>query len=316
MKKILVTGCFGFIGFNFIKSLPKNLEVYAVDLKNNLKEEQKERRRELKKLKEIKFINLDISSENDVKKKLGHIRFDYIVHLAAKAGVRASMKDPDLYFKTNIIGFRNIINLCLIKKPEKLIYASSSSVYSCDNYPVSENSNSSFQTSFYAKTKKINEQLAEEYSKIFNVNIIGLRFFSVYGPWGRRDMAPFIFLDSIMKNKKIYLNNSGKNLRDFTYIGDVTMALNSLLKTPLPQGHSIFNICSGKTYLVSDLLLALQKKVGRSAKIINRKSNPLDVYKTHGTSKKIEKALGCKIEFSLENGIVEFIDWYKKNVFK
>ena len=309
---ILITGAAGFLGFSISKSLLiKNHKIYGVDNLNSYysSDYKNLRIKELKKFRHFKFFKIDISDFkkfNDVLKK---IKIDIVIHLAAQAGVRYSVLKPQKYISSNITGFINMMEISKQKKIKKIFYASSSSVYGENsNYPWKE----TFKIkpiSLYAKTKKFNEQLANFYSKKYKIQMVGLRFFTIFGEWGRPDMFLFKLFKSKINKKTLEINNYGKHLRDFTYIHDVTKIMLSLINKKFHQ-HQIFNICSSEPI---SLLKILSYFKGYSIKLKKIKRNKLDVMNTHGDNKRLKKILKT-IKFTDKNrAILNTFDWYKKN---
>ena len=232
--KIIVTGAAGFIGMHSsLKFLKSNYNVLGIDNLNNYYDRSLKLRRlnVLKKYKKFRFNKIDVSNFKNLLKIFRNFKPDFVLHLAAQAGVRHSILHPEDYTKSNLVGFANILECSKILKIKHLIFASSSSVYGdCKEYPLSENQKLNSPISYYAATKLSNELMACSYSHIHNLPSTGLRFFTVYGPWGRPDMALFLFTDAIKKNKKIKLFNSGNMIRDFTYVDDIVNSIFKLLK--------------------------------------------------------------------------------------
>ncbi len=272
MKKILITGCAGFVGFNLSKYLlKKGFKVIGIDNLDNYYSVKLKRDRlnNLTKFKNFKFIknnllNLKLISKIIVKNKISNV-----VHLAAQAGVRLSISNPKKYFDNNVITFFNILEAGRINECKKIIFASSSSVYGeVNNKPIKENILTN-PIQFYATTKVCNEQMGKVYSKIYNMKIIGLRFFTVYGPWGRPDMAYYNFATKILKEKKIDLYNNGQHKRDFTYIDDVTNSIYLILtKNPKKNksNYRIYNIANSNSNPLLKLVSELKKKFTKKSK--------------------------------------------------
>lgn len=309
---ILITGAAGFLGFSISKSLLiKNHKIYGVDNLNDYysSDYKNLRIKELKKLRHFKFFKVDISDFKKFNDVLKEIKIDMVIHLAAQAGVRYSVLKPQKYISSNITGFINMMEISKQKKIKKIFYASSSSVYGENsNYPWKE----TFKIkpiSLYAKTKKFNEQLANFYSKKYKIQIVGLRFFTIFGEWGRPDMFLFKLFKSIINKKTLEINNYGKHLRDFTYIHDVTKIMLFLINKKFHQ-HQIINICSSEPI---SLLKILSFFKGYSIKLKKIKRNKLDVMNTHGDNKRLKKILKT-IKFTDKNrAILNTFDWYKKN---
>tara|TARA_B100000989_G_scaffold270718_1_gene227004 strand:+ start:18681 stop:19640 length:960 start_codon:yes stop_codon:yes gene_type:complete len=310
--KILITGVAGFIGFSFAKHLlNKKIIVYGIDnLDNYYSVRFKNLRvRELRKSKNFHFKKIDITKKTILKKYFANKNFDFIFHFAAQAGVRYSLINPKKYLRVNRDGFENVINN--IKKMDNLkrvFYASSSSVYgSRKKFPSKENSNLLPQ-SIYAKTKLQNENFAKKVSDKTGINLIGLRFFTVYGEWGRPDMFIFKILYAHKKNKLFYLNNYGNHERDFTYIKDVVTILEKLIRVKIFK-HKILNICSSRPINIKRISDYLKKKL-KIKKIIESKKNNYDVNKTHGDNRLLMKYVKFKKFTNFKVGLNNTVNWY------
>lgn len=311
---ILITGCAGFIGFSLAnKLLKKNkVKIFGIDNLNkyySLKLKKK-RLSILKKKKNFSFKKIDLTNKNDLLKFFKLNKIDIVYNLAAQAGVRYVKTQPEKFIESNILGFHNLIDVSRNFKINKFYYASSSSIYGDKNkYPVNENSYLD-PKNIYGLSKKFNE----EYIKINSnkkTKYIGLRFFTVYGEWGRPDMLILKFLDHAKKNKKFFLNNAGKHWRDFTYIDDVVNVLEKLLSKKV-QSNTVFNICSNKPIYIKQLINYLSKKVN-FYNIKNIKKNDIEVFKTHGQNAKILKFIKYKKFSDFYTSVDKTIDWYKKN---
>ena len=321
--KILITGCAGFIGFHISKFLlNKNYFVYGIDILNNYYDVslKKNRLNQLKKYKNFSFFKIDISNKNQIDNFFNKKKIDLIINFAAYAGVQYSLKNPDIYFKTNEIGFYNLLENAKIKKIKKIIFASSSSVSGSNNIKIfSETNNTDSPISLYAATKKNNEILAHFYAINYKIRIIGLRFFTVYGPWGRPDLSIFRFADAIRENKTITLNNNGKHYRDFTYIDDVVKAIHKLimLKNFSKKDqkcnlyYHIFNMGGGQKIQITKIVAILQKLFKKKAIV---KMGPLkkgDIIFSRSSTQKLFRNINYvpKTKFSL--GMKIFFDWFK-----
>ena len=316
--KVLITGCAGFIGFHLSEKLlkNKNFKIVGVDNLNSYYSVKlkKLRLNILKKSKKFKFFKIDISNYNKLKKIFNENKFDIVINLAAQAGVRYSIINPKDYVQTNILGFFNILELCRIKKIKNIFYASSSSVYGDKKiYPVSEKSEI-IPKNIYSFSKKSNEDIAEIYWKQYSMKSIGLRFFTVYGEWGRPDMLMMKYMIAKKNNKKFFLNNNGKHFRDFTYISDVVEILKKLLSVKVKK-NEVYNICSNKPINVNRILNKLNKLYGRPL-VVNKKRLSIEVLKTHGLNTKIKKTVNFKKFTSIDNGIKNLVIWAKKNLEK
>ena len=323
MIRVLVTGCAGFIGFHLCENLlkNKNIKVYGIDNLNSYYDVRLKRLR-LKKLKKHKysqrfqFIKGDIANKNFLSKEFKLNKFEFVINLAAQAGVRHSVDFPETYLESNVIGFFNILESCRKFKIKHLIFASTSSVYGdTKKYPNFEEDNTDKPQSFYAATKKSNEIMAYSYSNIYKLPITGLRFFTVYGPYGRPDMSLFKFSKLILQSKAIPLYNNGNHIRDFTYVSDVTETIVRLIKKP-PRKKTpfdLFNVASSNPIHLKKFLKIIENILGKKAKIKNEPFQLGDVHKTFGSIKKLIKKIKYKPQTSLKKGIESFIDWYLKS---
>jgi UDP-glucuronate 4-epimerase len=318
MTHILVTGCAGFIGHAVVKNLlNKNFKVVGIDNINKYYD-QKLKYKRLKDIKNKKFIfyKLDLNEKNKIEKIYKYYKFAYVVHLAAQAGVRYSLENPYVYFNSNLLGFGNILELSKRYKVKHLVYASSSSVYGLNKVtPFSEKDIVDSPSQIYAATKRANELMAFSYSHLFNLPTTGLRFFTVYGPWGRPDMSIFSFTKKILKNQIIDLYDNGNNRRDFTYIDDVVLAIHKLIfkksKNKIP--HEIYNIGRGSDFKIGDMIKTLEKYLGKKAIIKFSKHKKEDLKITLSNNKKLLRKIKIKKFTNLDKGIEEFVKWYKDN---
>jgi len=316
--KILVTGCAGFIGFhlcNFL--LKKNIKVIGIDNINDYYDTglKKNRLKILRDNKNFLFSKFDLINKKKLNLIVKKNSIKIIIHLAAQAGVRYSIKNPNSYFKNNLEVFFNILEISRVYKINHLIFASTSSVYGENlNYPSEENFNTDEPLSFYAATKKSNEILAYSYSNIFNLPCTGLRFFTVYGPYGRPDMALFKFTKNILENKKIELFNNGNHARDFTYIDDVINGIFLIINKPKKnyKPFNILNIGNGNSRKLKEYIKLIEQNLGLKAKIKKLPLQKADIKKTHSDITKFNLYTGYKPKVSIEVGIKKFIDWYKE----
>lgn len=308
---ILVTGAAGFIGFHTCLRLKEHKIIaldnfdpyYSVELKNK-------RAEELSKAG-IDVIRGDILDKElllDIVKKHS---ITNIIHLAAQAGVRYSLENPEAYLKTNVDGFLSVLEVVRMHPSIKLIYASSSSVYGTnDKIPYATSDRTDHQASLYGVTKKANELMAQSYHHLFNLDLVGLRFFTVYGPWGRPDMAYFLFTKAIDEDKPIQLFNFGNCERDFTYIDDIVEGIVACLR--LPKGNSIYNLGNHKPVKLSYFVETLENLLEKKAE---KKLLPLqagDVVATFADIESSIKDLGYHPKTSIEEGLSHFVKWYKK----
>ena len=311
--KILITGCAGFIGYNFSKFLlKKNYKIIGIDNLNNYYSVKlkNDRLNQLLKFKNFKFYKNNLNDIQNIKKIFYNNKFDCVYHLAAQAGVRYSVISPRKYIQSNIVGFFNILELVRVRKIKKFFYASSSSVYgNSKKFPLKENQILN-PTNTYSLTKKFNEDLSKIYNKYYNVNAIGMRFFTVYGEWGRPDMFYSKVLDAALKNKILYINNNGYHQRDFTYIQDVNQILFKFLriKKKLP---TLINICSNNPVSILRVIKLVERST-KKIKFFKRKIQLADVIKTHGDNSLINKLKLVNKFTSIEKGIEKTINWYKK----
>ena len=313
-KKILVTGAAGFIGFHVSKRLVKeNYEVYGIDSINDYYSVslKNDRLDILKTKNNFKFSKIDISNHDDLSEVFNDFKPEIVLNLAAQAGVRYSLENPFAYVNSNLIGFVNIIELCRRNKVEGLIYASSSSVYG-DNKKIPFDVKDRVDTpiSIYGASKRANELIAHSYSHLFNLNTTGLRFFTVYGPWGRPDMAMYIFADKISSGKPIQVYNNGNMKRDFTYIDDIVSGIKSSIEKNYPC--EIFNLGNSRSENLMDVVRKVEENLNMSAEIEYLPMQPGDVASTYADIKKSEKMLNYKPTTNVDKGIKEFISWYKE----
>lgn len=314
---VLITGSSGFIGFSLANHLlKKNIKVIGVDSMNNYYNVKLKNKRLsiLKKNKNFNFLKINISNKNKIFSTLKDKKIDLIINLAAQPGVRYSIINPHSYFQNNILGFANILEF-VRKKNIPLIYSSSSSVYgNSKSFPIKEN-NKLIPKNIYALTKKHNEEMASHYCKNFNIRAVGLRFFTVFGEWGRPDMLIIKFLISAINNKEFEVYNNGNHFRDFTYIRDLCEVVYPLIKNykKINSKNEIFNICSGKSISLKYIIKKLTFLTNHD-KIVNRKYNHLEVLKTHGCNIKINKFSRKKFNFTnIDQAITNTFEWFKKN---
>jgi UDP-glucuronate 4-epimerase len=311
--KILVTGGAGFIGSNLTKKLiDRGDEVVIIDNFNDYYDPQLKEDRVKKFLKGYKFkmYRGDIRDEKLLEKIFKKEKIDKIVHLAAMAGVRYSLEMPNLYYDVNVLGTQNMLNMAVKYEVKNFVYASSSSVYGNNKkLPFVETDNVDSQISPYAASKKANELQAHVYSHIYKLPTTGLRFFTVYGPWGRPDMAYFKFAKLMTQDKTIDVYNKGKMKRDFTYVDDITDGVIKVLDANLQC--SVMNIGADKPEVLSDFIEVLEKNLGIVAKKNFLPIQPGDVPVTMADVKKLRK-LGWKPTTRIEKGIENFVNWYKE----
>jgi UDP-glucuronate 4-epimerase len=317
MKTILVTGCAGFIGHAVSKIfIKKKYKVIGIDNLNKYYD-QKLKHKRLKNLKSKSFVFFKSNlQDRKIEKIFKKFKFDYVVNLAAQAGVRYSLKKPYTYFNSNLLGFGNILELSRIYKVKHLIYASSSSVYGLNKKkPFSEHDRVDHPGQVYAATKRANELMAHSYSNLYKLPTTGVRLFTVYGPWGRPDMSIFLFTKKILKREFIDLYDNGNNSRDFTYIDGVALAL-SKLTFRIPNNkipYEIFNIGRGKALKIKKIIKILEKYLCKKARYIFSKHKIEDLKTTLCDNKKLVKKLKIVKFIGPDERIKRFVEWYKKN---
>jgi len=335
--KILLTGASGFIGHHLSEKLLKmsdcetligidNLNDYY-DLK--LKKNRIDNLKNSKGFKKFKFIELDISNKVELDKVFVLEKPDVVINLAAQAGVRFSIENPYAYLDSNLTGFLNILEACRNYPVKHLLYASSSSVYGGNKVaPFSTNHNVDHPVSFYAATKKSNELMAHTYSHLYGIPTTGLRFFTVYGPWGRPDMAYFSFTKDIIEGNPIKVFNHGKMERDFTYIDDIVEGIVKLIpRAPEPNPewdestdelgasfapYRVYNIGNNQPVQLMKFINVLEEKIGKEANKQYMEMQPGDVLRTYADVSELERDIDFKPSTSIEEGLGKFVDWYKE----
>lgn len=315
--RILITGSAGFIGFHLHSFLhSKKIKVTGCDnLSSISKKTQKLRLKEIKKRK-LDFIKLDIKNYNLFKKKLKNKKFDIIIHLAAQPGVRISQIQPNQTLENNLKSFINVFELSKVLKTKLIIYASSSSVYG-NSSKFTENLNTN-PVSVYGISKLTNEYLSKVYNYLYGISSIGLRFFTVYGPYGREDMSYYKFLKSIKKNKSITIYGDKTSMRSFTYIDDIIISIFKIINKYKNQKNicEIFNIGSEKSRSLSDMIKILRINTKINFKEKYTKRNKADVYRTKSNNLKLIRKINFAPKISLEKGLSLFCNWYKLNIDK
>jgi UDP-glucuronate 4-epimerase len=329
--KILVTGVAGFIGMHSAKKLlDDGHEIIGIDNLNDyydvtLKED---RLKTLEGYKNFKFLKLDIKNQKDVLDLFKKESPQRVLHLAAQAGVRYSIQNPYVYIDSNIQGFINILEGCRAIKAEHLVFASSSSVYGGNTkVPFSEHDNVDHPISLYAATKKANELMAHTYSHLYQIPTTGLRFFTVYGPWGRPDMSPILFTKAILADEPIQVFNHGEMMRDFTYIDDIVASVNeTLFKTATPNSnfdahhpdpatshapYRIFNIGNSQPVPLMQFIETIEDALGKKAikKMMGMQAG--DVKVTSADTSELNQWVNFKPNTSIKEGVKRFVDWYK-----
>ncbi len=336
MKKILVTGAAGFIGFHTVRKLIKQREVEVVGIDNinsyydvelkfdrlsacgiNVNENTKDNYIVSSEYQNYKFKKLDVSDSVVLKTLFEEEKFDFVIHLAAQAGVRYSLINPDSYVQSNLVGFANILECCRHNNIKHLVYASSSSVYGLSNdVPFSETDNVDYPVSFYAATKKSNELMAHSYSHLYKLPTTGLRLFTVYGPWGRPDMAPMLFAKAIYDGSPINIFNNGDMLRDFTFVDDIVEGVVRVVDAiptdkEIHPFYRILNVGNSKPIQLLDFVKTLESAIGKKAELMMQPMQPGDVKITYADTSDLEKCVHYKPTVSIKSGVSAFVDWYK-----
>ncbi len=333
--KILITGSAGFIGFHLVKKLSgqKNMEIVGIDNINdyydvNLKYARLQQSginpKDIQSNNSVKstiypnylFYKTDISDYKALNKLFDEYSFDFVINMAAQAGVRYSIENPHAYIQSNIVGFTNILECCRHHKIKHLIYASSSSVYGMNSkIPFTESDDTDHPVSIYAATKKSDELLAHSYSHLFHLPTTGVRLFTVYGPWGRPDMAPMLFAKAINEEQPIKVFNHGNMRRDFTYVDDIVDGITGLIPL-IPKSDSdrpfyqLFNIGNSKPIDLLSFISILEKNMGKKAILEMLPMQPGDVPVTYADTSHLEKNIPYTPKFTIEKSIPVFIDWF------
>ncbi|MFL2626665.1 MAG: NAD-dependent epimerase/dehydratase family protein [Flavobacteriaceae bacterium] len=333
-KTILVTGAAGFIGYHLCKALLEaghkvigldNInDYYDVNLKYSRLQQLGIQREDAQVFGAIntsmphgshmQFIRLNLEDREELPKLFKTFNFDMVCNLAAQAGVRYSLENPEAYIDSNINGFLNVLECCRHHDVKRMVYASSSSIYgNSDKVPFNESDNVDKPISLYAATKKSNELMAHSYSHLFGLETIGLRFFTVYGPWGRPDMAMFLFTDAIFNNRTIKVFNNGNLSRDFTYIDDIISGvLNTLLEDSNDRSlYKLYNIGNSTPVRLMDFIKSIENNLGLVAKKQMLSMQAGDVHQTWADVSILQKDYKYKPKTSVDKGVEAFIDWYK-----
>lgn len=332
VAKILISGCAGFIGFHCAKRLlEQGAEVVGLDSLNDYYDVtlKKARLSQLTSQPQFQFVKMDISNCEGIARFFREEKFDQVVHLAAQAGVRYSLVNAHAYVSSNLVGFANILEGCRHSGVNHLVFASSSSVYGANTkMPFSVRDNVDHPVSLYAATKKANELMAHVYAYLYGLPCTGLRFFTVYGPWGRPDMALFLFTKSILEGKPIDVYNFGKMRRDFTYIDDIVEGVARVLSNipqPNPEWNSdtpncgtssapyrIYNIGNNKPVELMDLIAILEKSLGKKAILNPLPLQPGDVPETYADIDDLAGDMDFKPQTSIDKGAQKFVEWYRE----
>ena len=322
--KILVTGAAGFIGSKLMSMLAdRGDEVVGIDNLNDYYDVRLKHGRiaEFCTGERRRFMEMDIADKESLDTLFAQERFDAVVNLAAQAGVRYSITNPYAYMRSNLEGFMNILEACRHNPVKHLVFASSSSVYGLNSkVPYSEEDPVDNPVSLYAATKKSNELMAHAYSKLYGIPCTGLRFFTVYGPWGRPDMAPMLFASAIFRGEPIKVFNGGDMIRDFTYIDDIVEGtIRTLDHIPAAEQchngvpYRIYNIGCSNPVKLMDFISEIEQAAGHPAEKIFLPMQAGDVYQTNADTSRLEREVGYKPHVRLHEGIAAFIDWYKSD---
>ena len=329
--KILVTGAAGFIGYHAVKALTEqgfqvtgldNINTYYdVDLKYARLSDAGISKNDIKhgelicstKNSSYRFIQLDITDRVALTDLFEKERFTHILHLAAQAGVRYSLENPHTYIDSNVVGFENLLENCRHYSVKHFVYASSSSVYGLNNkIPYKETDVTESPASLYAATKKANELMAHVYSHLFAVPTTGIRFFTVYGPWGRPDMAPSLFMNAIMNEKPISVFNRGNMQRDFTFIDDIVKGILKIIPSPPDKKipYEIYNIGNSQPVELMNFIQIMEETTGKRALLNMKDMQPGDVLTTYADTTHLEQDFDYKPSTTIENGIKKFYEWF------
>jgi UDP-glucuronate 4-epimerase len=317
---ILLTGVAGFIGYHVARRLAERGEqLIGVDNMNEFYGRELKRRRlvQLATFPGFKFKQVELTKRGEIEEAVRGERVRSIVHLAAQANVRYALENPYAYLDSNVVAHLNILEHCRnVGMPENIVYASSSSVYGRGNeVPFREDSDTDHPTSLYAATKKSQELMSECYANLFSLPMVGLRFFSVYGPWGRPDMAYWLFTEAILKSKPIRLFNNGDMERDFTYVDDVVTGVVAAIDSKAGQGdslHRIYNLGAGRPVHLMHMIEILEELLGRRAELEMLPMQPGELAVTCADISRAEAELGYSPRIALEDGLRRFVDWYRR----
>lgn len=334
--RILVTGDAGFIGYHVVKRLlERGDQVIGIDVVNDYYDPSLKQARLLENFKRAKDLfvqyqpnRLNLADRDAINECFAQAKPERVIHLAAQAGVRYSLENPQAYVESNLLGYTNILEACRAHGVEHLTYASTSSVYGANTkMPFSEHHGVDHPLQFYAATKRANELMAHAYSHLFHLPTTGLRFFTVYGPWGRPDMAPFLFTKSIIEGTPIRLFNGGDHIRDFTFVDDiaegVVRASDAVARSnpdwtsdaPDPASSDapfrIYNIGNSEPVHLLDFLAAIEEATGKQAIRVPVEAQPGDVHATFADMSELETRISYKPSISVKDGVQQFVDWYK-----
>ncbi|WP_291066201.1 MULTISPECIES: NAD-dependent epimerase/dehydratase family protein [unclassified Empedobacter] len=334
MKTVFITGVAGFIGYHLAEKLiEKNIKVVGIDNINDYYTVQLkyDRLKELginqefasnfgqkvlssKHEEKMIFYRMNLEDKESLAQLFKEYSFDAVVNLAAQAGVRYSIENPDAYGQSNLVGFLNILECCRNYNVKKLLYASSSSIYgNSSDVPFSTNQNVDHPISLYAATKKANELMAHAYSHLYNFQTIGLRFFTVYGPWGRPDMAMFLFTDAILNHQPLKVFNHGDLSRDFTYIDDIIQGIDKILEDKnIKEKYQLYNIGNSKPVQLMDFIKEVELSTGEKAILEMYPMQAGDVNQTWADVQDLKDKFGYNPNYPVDKGVYNFVQWYRK----
>ncbi|MGV0936457.1 NAD-dependent epimerase/dehydratase family protein [Empedobacter falsenii] len=334
MKTVFITGVAGFIGYHLAEKLiEKNIKVVGIDNINDYYTVQLkyDRLKELginqefasnfgqkvlssKYEEKMIFYRMNLEDKESLAQLFKEYSFDAVVNMAAQAGVRYSIENPDAYGQSNLVGFLNILECCRNYNVKKLLYASSSSIYgNSSDVPFSTNQNVDHPISLYAATKKANELMAHAYSHLYNIQTIGLRFFTVYGPWGRPDMAMFLFTDAILNHQPLKVFNHGDLSRDFTYIDDIIQGIEKILEDKnTNEKYQLYNIGNSKPVQLMDFIKEIEKSTGEKAILEMYPMQAGDVNQTWADVQELKDKFGYNPHYPVDKGVYNFVQWYRK----
>lgn len=332
-KKVLVTGAIGFIGYHLIaKLLKEGYQVVGIDNINSYYDVRLKYSKlpllgivdenlwpnvlyQSSKYEGFQFAKMDIKDRFQIEELFRKENFDFVVNLAAQAGVQYSIQNPHTYIANNIEGFINLIDASKTNKVKHFIYASSSSVYgNREDVPFKESDSVDNPISLYAASKKSNELMAHTYSHLYNLRTTGLRFFTVYGPWGRPDMAPFIFVKRISEGKHITVFNNGNMERDFTYVDDVVEGMFKVIESKsASDNYKLYNIGNSRPVNLKDFIFTIEIAVGKKAVVDYQPMRDGDVLKTYSDVSELKKDFGYQPKVEIQEGIMKFVEWYKND---
>lgn len=330
--KILVTGAAGFIGFHLVQRLAeRGDEVVGLDSLNDYYDQRMKFGRlavtgieqsaiephkmvQSARWLKYRFVQMALEEREALERLFAEEQFEVVVNLAAQAGVRYSIENPHAYAQSNVVGFLNILECCRHNRVRHLVYASSSSVYGRNaKVPFSEEDRTDSPVSLYAATKKANELMAHTYASLYSIPMTGLRFFTVYGPWGRPDMAPMLFADAISEGRPIRVFNGGDLARDFTYIDDITEGVVRVVAGVPPTGEvpcKVYNIGCSTPVRLMDFISTMERAFGREAEKVMLPMQAGDVYQTYADTSLLERDYGYRPTTTLEEGLRRFVEWY------